>query len=74
MVSVSSAFARSLALVCCCLLVFSLAGCTKSTEPVQTTPDALDQYLEDNPDEAYSSDDLAAEEEMAEDEDDGSGE
>ena len=42
-------------------------GCSEDTSPVETTADELDQFLAENPDEAYTSDDLS--EEMDEDED-----
>ena len=53
----------------CCLLFAPLVGCGGDKAPTQINPDAIDQFLEENPDEAYSSDGLA--EEMAED--DGAG-
>lgn len=59
------------ALVVCALFIFSTVGCKTETTPVQTTADELDQYLADNPDEAYSSDGVA--EEMTADEGDGEG-
>lgn len=58
-----------LATTCCCLLMLLTAGCGTDTAPVQTSPDAIDQYLQENPDEAYTSDNLA--EEMDEDEGEG---
>lgn len=53
------------------LLSVLLLGCQKDMTPTRTSPDAIDAYLEENPDEAYSSDGLV--EEMTEDEDDGEG-
>ena len=39
------------------LLTFAIGGCSsKDTKPVQTGGDAIDQYLQENPEEAYSSD------------------
>ncbi|MDF1845098.1 MAG: hypothetical protein P1U77_27105 [Rubripirellula sp.] len=67
-----SNLARSIfALFVCALLIFPMVGCKTETAPVQTTADELDQYLADNPDEAYSSDGVA--EEMTADEEDGAG-
>jgi hypothetical protein len=38
-------------------LTFAIGGCSsKDTTPVQTSGDAIDQYLQENPEEAYSSD------------------
>jgi hypothetical protein len=59
------------ALVVCVLLIFPMVGCKTETTPVQTSADELDQYLADNPDEAYSSDGVA--EEMTADEENGEG-
>lgn len=59
------------ALVVGVLLIFPMVGCKTETTPVQTTADELDQYLADNPDEAYSSDGIA--EEMTADEENGDG-
>ncbi|MDG2219964.1 MAG: hypothetical protein P8L85_01190 [Rubripirellula sp.] len=58
-------------LAICVLLVFPMVGCKTETTPVQTTGNELDQYLADNPDEAYSSDGIA--EDMTADEEDGEG-
>jgi len=39
------------------LLTFAIGGCSsKDTTPVQTSGDAIDQYLQENPEEAFSSD------------------
>ena len=39
------------------LMAFAIGGCiSKDTTPVQTSGDAIDQYLQENPDENYSSD------------------
>jgi len=51
-----SMFRSCLSLLFCCALIVPLAGCGGDAEPVYTSPDALDQYLEENPEEAYSSD------------------
>ncbi len=56
----------------CCLLVPASAGCQKDTTPTPVSPDSIDQFLQDNPDEAYSSDGLV--EEMTQDEESTEGE
>ncbi len=61
---------QNLGFLFCFLVVTVLAftpGCSEDTSPVETTADELDQFLAENPDEAYTSDDLS--EEMDEDED-----
>lgn len=42
--------------VCASLLLWPLAGCKQESNPTYTSPDAIDQFLEANPEEAYSSD------------------
>jgi len=45
------------------LMAFAIGGCSsKDTTPVQTSGDAIDQFLQENPDEAYSSDGSESEE------------
>jgi hypothetical protein len=56
----------------CCLLIPALVGCQEDTTPTPVTPDSIDQFLEDNPEEAYSSDGLV--EEMTQDEESTEGE
>ena len=60
-----SEFRSLVALAACCLMTLVIAGCGNDTSPVQTSPDSIDQYLQDNPEEGYSSDAVA--EEMTED-------
>ena len=56
----------------CCFMLAAAIGCQQEDmTPVQTSADELDQYLLDNPNEAYSSDDL--ESAIATDEQDGEG-
>jgi len=56
---------------CCFGLVASIGCQQKDMSPVQTSADELDLYLSENPNEAYSSDDL--ESEIEADEQDGEG-
>jgi hypothetical protein len=56
----------------CCFLVPALTGCQDDTTPTPVSPDSIDQFLEDNPEEAYSSDGLV--EEMTQDEESTGGE
>ena len=61
-----------LSTIFCCLLIPALAGCQDDTTPTPVSPDSIDQFLKDNPEEAYSSDGLVAE--MTEDEESTGGE
>lgn len=64
-----TALGSLVSVVGCFLFLLSIAGCGQSAEPVRTSPDSIDAFLEANPDEAYTSDGLVAEME----EDDGEG-
>ena len=53
---------RVLVAACCFAFVGVVVGCSEpDMAPVQTSADELDQYLANNPDENYSSDDVAEE-------------
>ena len=57
--------------ICSALMLLPLAGCKKETAPTYTSPDAIEQFLNENPEEAYSSD--ASSEEMTNAENDNDG-
>lgn len=66
------AFRSLLPVVLCGLVVLPWAGCSNDTAPVETSGNEIDQFLQQNPDEAYTSDDIA--DEMEEDDGEGEGE